>query len=185
MPEYRSIKFALHSPSEVSPISEFSPLPQEHYISRGVVRTVPKHRDESSSTCSVYVPVSEGSMFWIAYSISPPIPDGHYFLFKLYINGRHILSWSTGKEEGWTGKTMFGLYERPEDEDGKKRVEKRVLSFTSPDQKSKVWDDVKDPFEDNMRMEIKVHRAHGRVRMEREMQEYSKTPHAQDAKGIQ
>jgi hypothetical protein len=124
-------------------------------------------------------------MFWISYSVSPPIPDSHYFLFKLYVNGRHIVSWCTGKKEGWEGKTMFGLYERPQDAERKKRVEKRVLSFRPTDKNDKTWSDVKDPFEDNMRMEIKVHRAHGRKRVEREMEEYSKTAHAQDAKGIQ
>jgi hypothetical protein len=30
-----------------------------------------------------------------------------------------------------------------------------------------------------------VHRAHGRARMEREMEEYGRTEHAQNAKGIQ
>lgn len=180
MPEFRSINFELHSQFDVERIAEIDPFPQEHYTSRGVVRTVPKAVDDVSSTRSVYVPVKPGSMFWIRYSISPPVPDGHYFLFKLYINGTHIVSWSTGKEDGWAGKTMFGLYERPEDEDGKKRVEKRVLSFTTPE-----VDDVKDPFEDSMRMDIKVHRAHGRARIDRRMEEYSKSAHAQDAKGIQ
>ncbi|KAF2824868.1 hypothetical protein CC86DRAFT_456841 [Ophiobolus disseminans] len=184
MPEYRSITFALHSPFAVEAIRELEPLPQEHYTSRGIVRTVPKVVDEGSSTCSVYVPATPGSIFWISYSVSPPVPDGHYFLFKLYVNGTHIVSWSTGKEQEWQGKTMFGLYNRPEDEEGRKRVEKRVLSFTSPDEQSKKWDDVKDPFEDKMRMEIKVHRAHGRVRIDRQMEEYSKTAHAHDAKGI-
>jgi hypothetical protein len=185
MPEYRSIDFGLHSQFGVERLPEFDPLPPEHYTSRGIVRTVPNWVDEASSTRSVYIPVLPGSSFWISYVVSPPIPDGHYFLFKLYINGTHVVSWSTGKEEGWKGRTMFGLYERAEDEDGKKRVEKRVLSFTSPDKKTKVWDDVKDAFEDNMRMEIKVHRAHRRARMEREMEEYGRTEHAQNAKGIQ
>ena len=79
---------------------------------------------------------------------------------------------------------MFGLYERPEYEEGKRKVEKRVLCFTPPDKNSKAWEDVKDPFEDRMRMEIKVHRAHGRTRVEREMEEYGKTQYARGAKGI-
>lgn len=184
MPDYRSIDFTLYSQFGAEKIPELEPLPQEHYTSRGIVRAVPKLVDEASSTRSVYIPVLPGSVFWIDYAVSPPVPDGHYFLFKLYINSTHIVSWSTGKEEEWKGRTMFGLYERPEDEDGKRRVEKRVLSFTSPDKKGE-WDDVKNPYEDNMRMDIKVHRAHGRVRMERKMEEYGKTEHGQDAKGIQ
>lgn len=178
MPTYRSINIALHSQFDVETLPEYYPLAQENYT-----HPVPKLMDDSTSTCSVYIPVLPGSLFWIGYSVSPPVPDGHYFLFKLYINGAHILSWSTGKEEGWKGKTMFGLYDRPEDEDGKKRVEKRVLSFTSPQDK-KAWDDVKDAFDEKMRMEIRVHRAHGRKRIERQMEPYSETRHAGNAKGI-
>lgn len=185
MPAFRSIRFKLYSQFGAERIPELQPLPQEHYTSQGIIRTVPKLVDEASSTRSVYIPVLPGSVFWISYAVSPPVPDGHYFLFKLYINGTHIVSWSTGKEEEWKGWTMFGLYERPEDEEGKRRVEKRVLSFTAPFKQGQPWDDVKDPFADNMRMEIRVHRAHGRARIEREMGEYGKTEHAQDAKGIQ
>lgn len=184
MPVYRSINIALHSQFDVETLPEYYPLPQEHYTLRGVVQTVPKLIDYASSTCNVYVPVFPGSTFWIGYSISPPVPDSHYFLFKLYINGAHIVSWSCGGEEGWKGKTMFGLYERAEDEDGKRKVEKRVLSFTSPNN-SETWDDVRDPFDEKMCIEIKVHRSHGRKRVEREMEEYDKTQHGKKVKGIE
>jgi hypothetical protein len=185
MPIYRSINIALHSQFDVETLPEYYPLPQEHYTLRGITQTVPKLIDNASSTCSVYVPVLPGSTFWIGYSISPPVPDGHYFLLKLYINGAHIVSWSCGKEEGWKGKTMFALYERAEDEDGKKKVEKRVLVFTAPNNEDKTWNDVQDTFDENMRMEIKVHRAHGRKRVERDMEEYEQTRHAKNAKGIE
>jgi hypothetical protein len=185
MPIYRSINIALHSQFDVETLPEYYPLPQEHYASRGVAQTVPKLIDDASSTCSVYVPVFPGSTFWIGYSISPPVPEGHYFLFKLYINGAHIVSWSCGGDEGWKGKTMFGLYERAEDEYGKKKVEKRVLSFTSPYNNDQTWDDVQDPFDEKMCMEIKVHRAHRRKKVEREMEEYDRTQHGKNAKGIE
>jgi hypothetical protein len=183
MPICRSINIALHSQFDVETLPEYYPLPQEHDTSRDVTQTVPKLIEDVSSTCSVYVPVFPGSTFWIGYSISPPVPDGHYFLFKFYINGTHIVNWSCGGEEGWKGKTMFGLYERAEDEDGKKKVEKRVLSFTSPNS-SDTWDDVRDPFDEGMCMEIKVHRAHGRKRVERKMEEYDRTQHGKNVKGI-
>jgi hypothetical protein len=185
MPIYRSINVALHSQFDLETLPEYYPLPQEHYTSRGVTQTVPKLIDDASSTCSVYIPVLPGSTFWIGYSISPPVPDGQYFLFKLYINGAHIVSWSCGGEEGWRGKTMFGFYERAEDEDGKKKVEKRVLSFTAASNEDRAWDDVRDPFDEKMCMEIKVHRAHRRKRVERDMAVYDQTRHAKNAKGIE
>jgi hypothetical protein len=180
MPTYRSINIALHSQFDVETLPEYFPLSQSHYPD---ACKVPKLVDDATSTCSVYIPVLPGSLFWIGYSVSPPVPAGHFFLFKLYINGAHIVSWSTGKDEDWKGKTMFGLYDRPEDEDGKTRLEKRVLSFTSPQGKEK-WADVKDVFDEKMCIEIKVHRAHGRKRMEREVEHYEKTEHARNAKGI-
>jgi hypothetical protein len=185
MPTYRSINIALHSQFDVQTLPEYIPLPQDRYASLSVTHTVPKYVDDASSTCSVYAPVLPGSTFWFGYSVSPPVPDGHYFLFKLYINGTHTVSWSTGKEDGWKGKTMFGLYDRPGDEDGKGRVEKRVLAFTSSSEENKVRDDVEDLFNEKVCMEIRVHRAHGRKRIEREMKPYKETQHAKCAEGIE
>jgi hypothetical protein len=185
MPTYRSINIALHSQFDVETLPEYLPPPQEYYSARGVVRIAPSLIDDATSTCSVYVPVLPGSTFWIGYSVSPPVPDDHFFLFKLYINNAHIVSWSTGKDEEWRGKTMFGLYERAEDEEGKRKVEKRVLSFTSPDKDGSAWNDVEDPFDERMSMEIRVHRAHGRKRIERELEVYKKTQHGSVAKGME
>jgi hypothetical protein len=44
---------------------------------------------------------------------------------------------------------------------------------------------VQDPFDEKMCMEIKVHRAHRRKRVEREMEEYDRTQHGKNAKGIE
>ncbi|KAF1843124.1 uncharacterized protein K460DRAFT_418247 [Cucurbitaria berberidis CBS 394.84] len=184
MPNYRSINIALHSQFDVETLPEYYPAPKDSYIARGITGFVPELINNDTSTCSVYMPALPGSTFWIGYSVSPPVPAGHYFLFKLYINGKHIVSWSTGKENNWRGKTMFGLYERPEDEEGKRRVEKRVLRFTPPDRKDKKWKDVTDVFDENACIEIKVHRAHGRKRIERELEEYKKTQHAKKGKGV-
>ncbi|KAH7402373.1 hypothetical protein DE146DRAFT_788060 [Phaeosphaeria sp. MPI-PUGE-AT-0046c] len=185
MPTYRSINISLRSQFEIQTLPEYHPLPQAHYTARGIPYTVPKPIDDASSTCSVYVPVYPGSTFWITYSVSPPVPDGHYFLFKLYIDGAHVVSWSTGKEEGWKGKTMFGLFERAEEGEGKRRVEKRVLCFASEGLDGGEGDVEEGAFDEEMRMEIRVHRAHGRKRVERELEMYGGTEHAAEARGIE
>ena len=179
MPTYRSINIALHSQFDVETLPEYYPTSKDEYISRGITGFIPEFIDDITSTCSVYVPVLPGSTFWIGYSVSPPVPSGHFFFFKLYLNGAHIVSWATGKDESWQGKTMFGLYERPEDEHGKKRAEKRVLCFSPPDKEDREWRYVVDMFDEKACIEIKVHRASGRKRIEREMDEY-KTPHSTD-----
>ncbi|KAF1935643.1 hypothetical protein EJ02DRAFT_415428 [Clathrospora elynae] len=184
MPHYRSIEIALHSQFDIETLPEYHPDPKDHYVARGITSFIPELVNNATSTCSVYVPALPGSTFWIGYSVSPPVPAGHYFLFKLYINGAHIMSWSTGKEEGWKGKTMFALFESPADEDGKKRIERRVLCFVAPDRKDKNWKEAGDVFDETQRIEIRVHRADGRKRVERQAEEYGHTQHAKSGRGI-
>ncbi|KAH6875611.1 hypothetical protein BKA58DRAFT_428055 [Alternaria rosae] len=166
----RSIDVGLHSQFDIEKLPEYRPNPHDS------TSFTPRFVDEKISTRSVYVPALPGSTFWIEYAVSPPVPEGHYFLFKLYINGAHVVSWSTGKDEGWKGKTMFGLFESPGDGGDRKKFEKRVLCFTTKD-------DV-DAFDETARVEIRVHRAHGRKRVERQAEEYKQTEHARTETGI-
>jgi hypothetical protein len=184
MPNYRSINVALHSQFDIETFPEYAPQPQEYYAQRGIAGKVPPLIDEKTATCSVYIPVFPGSQFWISYSVSPPVPDDQQFLFKLFINGAHVVSWSAGRAQDWKGKTMFGLYEK-ECEDGKKRVEKRVLCFTPPDKKTKQWTDVIDAFDEDAYMEIRVHRAHRSKRIERDIKEFKDTEHGKRQRGIE
>jgi hypothetical protein len=166
MPTYRSINIALHSQFDIETIPEYlppAPSPESPTIALSI--------NDATSTCSVYVPTLPGSQFWIAYSVSPPVPEGHYFLFKLYIDGENVVSWSTGKEDAWMGKTMFGLF----DVGNGKTVEKRALCFSAPDKEGRVREGS---------VEIRVHRASGRKRVERETKVYEDTRHARRAGGI-
>ncbi|KAF2477074.1 uncharacterized protein BDR25DRAFT_371009 [Lindgomyces ingoldianus] len=174
MPTYRGINIDLHSQFDINTLPEYYPKPQDYYTNLGISATVPRLVEEETSTCSVYIPVLPSSQFWIGYSILPPVPEDQHFLFKLYINNVHIVSWSCGREEKWKGKTMFGLYERGEGEDGKKRIEKRALCFTAVDRQDGEWKDVVDPFDPDARVEIQVFRASGRKRIPRETKEFAR-----------
>ncbi|KAF2106088.1 hypothetical protein BDV96DRAFT_625993 [Lophiotrema nucula] len=140
--------------------------------------------NHETATCNVFTCVFPGSQFWIDYKVLPPVPPEQQYLFKLFLNGTHIINWSCDQSMDWKGKTMFGLFDREEDKDGKKKVEKRALCFTPPDKKSGVWKDVTDALDPNAHMEIRVHRAHGRKRIPRETEEYKKTEHAKRERGI-
>ncbi|KAF2175657.1 hypothetical protein K469DRAFT_679615 [Zopfia rhizophila CBS 207.26] len=183
MPTYRSINVELRSQYDIDAIPEYFPKPYAYYIKQGITADLPSLVDEKTSTCSVYVPVLPSSQFWISYSVSPPVED-KFFLFKLFINGTHIVSWSTGKNDGWKGKTMFGLYEREEGEDGKKRFEKRALCFTDCDKKDRKWKGVTNAYDAGAYMEVKVHRASGRRRIPREADNFKETFHATHGRGI-
>ena len=185
MPTYRGISVELRSQFDVEALPEYFPRPQAYYTARGVSAPVPDVFDETGSTCSVYVPVLPASQFWINYYVSPPVPQHQFFLFKLFINGAHIVSWSCGKDNAWKGKTMFGLYEREQGEDGKKRIEKRALCFTTPDKVDGEWKDVNDAFDAHAYLEIRLHRASGRKRVARELEEYKETSHGAQRRGIE
>jgi hypothetical protein len=79
---------------------------------------------------------------------------------------------------------MFGLYERGY-EDGKTRIEKRVLCFAPPNRNTKQWTDVTDPSDEESYMEIRVHRAHASKRIERQVEDYNKTAHGKSRRGIE
>ena len=183
MVDYRSITIELHSQYDIESLPEYSP--PTDFKSDETDGVVPLKVDRKSATRSTYVPVFPGSQFWISYCVNPPFPpDGVQFLFKLFINEEHIMNWSCGQEEEWKGKTVFGLYERENEEDGKKRIEKRVLCFTPPTRKTGEWEDVTNVLDAKAYIEIRVHRAHGRKRIAREMEQYGSTPHAKNGRGI-
>ena len=72
---------------------------------------------------------------------------------------------------------MFGLFESPENKEGKKFVERRSLFFG--DVKKSVGSDP------TAYMEVRVHRANGRKRITRQLEEFEKTFHALHGRGIE
>ena len=132
MPTYRGIVVRMHSQFDCQLLPEFPPRPQGFYTTQRAAGRVPLLYDDKKSTCSVYIPVLPGSQFWISYAVQPPVPSDQLFLFKLFINGVHVVSSSTGKDEGFGGKIMLGLFES-KGEQGQKKIEKRILCFTPPE----------------------------------------------------
>lgn len=76
---------------------------------------------------------------------------------------------------------MFGLFEQTDGEDGKKRIEKRALRFASGNGE---WKEIKNALEPDTSMEIRVHRASGRKRIEWDTEEYKETKHGKESDGI-
>ncbi|OCL04130.1 hypothetical protein AOQ84DRAFT_367785 [Glonium stellatum] len=182
MPNYRNITIALRSQYDISAIPEFHPPESElsdtpFSSNTSHASSALKAVDNMASTVSTYIPIYPSSQFWICYEISPPVPLAAYFFFKLLINGAHVVSWSCGREDGWRGKTMFGLFETPENEEGKKFVERRSLFFG----------DVRESVGNGPTgfMEIRVHRSNGRKRIARQLEEFEKTVHPKHGRGIE
>lgn len=181
MPTYRSITTSLVSQFDICSIPEFTPpaAPNDPFS------TPPPLIDTVRSLVSVYIPIYPASQFWLSYSISPPNPPELIYYFKLYINGRSIVSWGCGANDDFKGKTMFGLFDSTQRRGTLRQsfFERRVLCF-SPEAEtgqSEIPDSLSDV------MEVKVFRSKGRKRIEPELQEYQSSPGAQhnDKKGTQ
>ena len=70
----------------------------------------PTFVDKSTSCISVYIPTYPSSQFWLSYKAAAPHPVGAtYYYFKLFINGRCVVSWGCGKEEGYKSLTVHQI----------------------------------------------------------------------------
>lgn len=183
MPTYRSITLSLVSQFDILTIPEYAPpsTPNDPFSN------APTLIDAKHSLVSVYIPTYPASQFWLSYSISPPHPPKALYYFKLYINSNLIVSWGCGEEDGYKGKTMFGIFDSSVGGANVKQsmIERRVLCF-APDAEAggigqMEWNNL------NEVMEIRVFRSKGRKRVEPVLQEYQSrpgVPHV-DKKGAQ
>jgi hypothetical protein len=187
MPTCRSISLELRSQFDIEALPEFvwSNTETKGLGQPAETLRAQKSLDEKGSVCNVYVPVYPKSQFWIVYSISPPIPDGTLFLFKLFFNNEHVISWSCGKDEDWKGKTMFGLFEKRGDRDGKNRVEKRVLSFAALGGATNENIPKRQTTPAGPDLEVRVFRAHGRKRIPKNIEDLEQTPHLNGGQKIE
>jgi hypothetical protein len=164
MPTYRSITLSLVSQLGILTIPEYPPPPTTS-PDPFFAGNAPTLLNSDESLVSVYIPTYPCSRFWLAYSISPPYPPNAVYYFKLFINGRHVVSWGCGKADGYKGKTMFGLYDAGENRKGRSCIERRAFSFADDDIR-KIGAGVSA--EEDM-MEVRVFRSKGRKRIRPEV----------------
>ena len=167
MPTYRSITVTLISQFDVLTLPEFAPPTH----STDPFSPTPTLIDTRQSLVSVYVPTYPNSQFWIAYSVAAPHPPNATFYFKLFVNGTAVLSWGCAKDDGFKGKTMFGIFETKLP-DGSKALERRLLGFRPDDPKATKMH--KGSLSDVM--EIRVFRARGRTRINPLVSTFQDTP---------
>ncbi|KAL6713333.1 hypothetical protein ACLMJK_008798 [Lecanora helva] len=159
MPTYRSITISLISQYDVLIIPEYEPAK----ASNDPFLTTPKLINHDQSLISIYVPTYPSSQFWISYSISPPHPPGMLYYFKLYIDGNHVVSWGCGRDDGYEGKAVYGLFNpgTSSSRDSGTGIERRALCFgpNATNSDNLTSDDL------NKVIEIKVFRSDGRKRI--------------------
>ena len=181
MPTYRSLTLSLISQFDMLTIPEYAPpsTPPDPFTDSS---NIPALVDPSKALVSVFIPIYPSSQFWISYNILPLHAPGLLYYFKLLINGKCIVSWGCGEEDGYKGvqsfwgnfayfqadlligKTMFSLYGRP----GKREIERRILAFGPPSDGERA-PELHEDF-----MEVRVYRSKGRRRVLPEVKEFKR-----------
>lgn len=171
MPTYRNISISLQSQYDALTIPEHA-LPSArvrppssllvpgggHLDCFSVAEGIVDISDANRGVAEVGIPVYPCSQFWISYGCVPPFIDSEcrYYYFKLYANGKCIVSWDVGEPDDWSGKVMFGLFDGGTDFEGRRVVEKRGFLFLT--EKENAVDRVGGSFE------IRVFRSKARRR---------------------
>ena len=105
MPTYRSITISITSQFDICQLPEYAPPT----LTDDPFSILPTLLDPELSLVTVYLPTYPSSQFWLRYSIAPPYPPKALYYFKLYLNGKCVVSWGCGEDDGYRGKTVFGL----------------------------------------------------------------------------
>jgi len=171
MPTYRSITISLVSQFDILTIPEYAPPSTSTSTSTDPFCQTPTLVDSDRSLVSVYIPTYPCSQFWLSYSVSAPHPPNALYYFKLFVDGAHVVSWGCGGEDGFKGRTMFGVYEAGESWLGERGVEKRVFCFASEDYGKRRCDGGDGAGAGDV-MEVKVYRSNGRKRIWPEVDEF-------------
>lgn len=156
MPLFRGITVTIHTPFAIDGLPE-TPLPALQGPSPIV--------EEENKYASVFVPAHAQSLFWLSYFVEPPI-DETFFVFKLFINKEHIVTWGCDKDENWAGKVQFALFKQSEGDGllGGAGMEKRALQFG----------DISPGHDEDRSVEVRVLRATAKSRMPRRLEEGKK-----------
>ncbi|RMY56363.1 hypothetical protein D0863_13001 [Hortaea werneckii] len=147
-------------------------LVEDSCTDSGVSGTV-YYLDPALRTAHVSIPIYASSQFWIVYACPEPSfgirPENNvkvrYFFFKLLVRGQCIVSWGCGEQQGWQGKTMFGLVNSGSDFERRRGVEK--MGFFFPPYSSEAYDG--SECADTVAFEVQVFRSWARRRERTEM----------------
>lgn len=161
MPAYRNITINLVSQFDILNIPEYAPpAPLDDPFS-----APPALADKSLVSC--YIPIYPLSQFWLSYSISAPHPPKALYYFKLFINGACVVSWGCGEENGFKGKTTYGLFDSGDRWMGEPAVDVRAFTFACGASTRYAMHGIPGQM-----MEVRVYRSRGRKRTRPELEDF-------------
>jgi hypothetical protein len=153
MPLFRAVTVTVHTPFAIDGLPE-TPLP---------VRTKARVVAEEENKCaSVFVPAHPQSLFWLSYA-AEALTDETFFVFKLFINRKHVVTWCCDEDHEWKGNVQFALFSKSGGNNvvGGKGMEKRVLQFG----------DVRPGGDEDRCVEVRVYRADRKTRITRQLED--------------
>lgn len=150
-----------------------------HAVSQIEARRLPEYNTaqavDANPVAACYIPTIPGAQIWFEYSIDGPHPPNAMYLFKLFIDGRHVTTWvrlfltavseciftalqdCTAKHT-YHGKVAYSLHVVKSGHYGGRAVVQNSLMFSVPEgrQSPATRDDC---------IEIRVHRIQKRRRI--------------------
>lgn len=77
--------------------------------SMGALTTTVAGDGGNEPVVTVHVPTYQSTKFWILYMIAGSHENDSMFYCKLFVDGKHAVSWGCSKEDGFRGNVMFDL----------------------------------------------------------------------------
>ncbi|KAF2214589.1 hypothetical protein CERZMDRAFT_82557 [Cercospora zeae-maydis SCOH1-5] len=157
MPEQRGITISLQSQYDALSLPELLAPVSPDRESESVVPPKSRHESDQTNVVEAYTPIYPGSQFWILFRCNQPVDETRYYYFKLFLDGKCVLSWGCGENNAWSGRVGFGIFESSGDDlTGQPLVEKRAFVFPHTDDTGQGGS-----------FEIRVYRAAARKRQDR------------------
>lgn len=190
MPKFRGVSVSLQSQFDIMTIPEYStasgkktkddasepkpPRPENALQADTSTSSARSHssaeqvdapaRSDPPPIVEVFVPIYPSSQFWIAYEVDTDSIASDaalkYIFFKLYLNGKQVITWGAGEKQHWKGKAIWSLFQGTSPFKGHQVVERRGFCFQEED-------DPEDDLHDLGILELKVYRARGRKRADK------------------
>ncbi|KAK5950519.1 hypothetical protein OHC33_008462 [Knufia fluminis] len=133
-----------------------------HAVSQIEARRLPEYNTaqavDANPVAACYIPTIPGAQIWFEYSIDGPHPPNAMYLFKLFIDGRHVTTWDCTAKHTYHGKVAYSLHVVKSGHYGGRAVVQNSLMFSVPEgrQSPATRDDC---------IEIRVHRIQKRRRI--------------------
>jgi hypothetical protein len=164
MPTIEEICVELHCLQEAGkygPVEEFAPRLQNEDEDLTLAPFMPKLYDRESRICSVFVPTMPQAQFYLKYFVQPPTDNMIFYVFKMYINQKHIINFSCGPEQSFCGRASFGISDTSKVNQEGSGLQKQIFFFN---REPRVVGDLSQDKDEDRMIEIRAYRANKKMR---------------------